>query len=99
MIEERINLERIPHFNQSEFERRMDDVLQLVDEGQSPVVLHDSNGRRFLLFGWEDYFRRFGWLYSNEEIAAIEAACAEYEEYTSNLSLGELTATSERGLK
>ena len=30
MIEERINLERIPHFNQSEFERRMDDVLQLI---------------------------------------------------------------------
>lgn len=84
MIEEKINLEKIPHFNQDELERRIDDVLQLIDEGQSPVVLHDRKGRSFLLFGWEDYFRRFGWLYSDEEIAAIEAACAEYEEDTND---------------
>lgn len=99
MIYEKINLEKIPHFTQAEFERRMNDVLQLIDEGQNPVVLHDSNGRRFLLFGWEDYFRRFGWLYSDEEIAAIEAACAEYEEYTSNCSLSEFISSVERGLQ
>lgn len=37
------------------------------------------------MFSWEDFFNRFGWLYSKEEIAAIEAACAEYEENTSDL--------------
>ena len=85
MLEEKLNLDNIPHFKQAELERRMDDVLQLVDEGQSPVVIHDEKDRRFLLFGREDFFRRFGWLYSAEEKAAIEASCAEYEENTRDL--------------
>ena len=85
MIEERINLESIPHFKQAELERRTDDVLQLIDEGQSPVVIHSNNGRRLLMFGWDDFFRRFGWLYSEEEKAAIDAACREYEESTNDL--------------
>lgn len=85
MLEEKLNLVNIPHFKQAELERRMDDVLQLVDEGRSPVVIHDEKDRRFLLFGWEDFFQRFGWLYSAEEKAAIEATCAEYEENTRDL--------------
>lgn len=85
MLEEKLNLDNIPHFKQAELERRMDDVLQLVDEGQSPVMIHDEKDRRFLLFAWEDFFQRFGWLYSAEEKAAIEAACAEYEENTRDL--------------
>lgn len=85
MLEEKLNLENIPHFKQGELERRMDDVLQLIDEGHSPVMIHDRNNRRFLMFSWENFFNRFGWLYSKEEIAAIEAACAEYEENTSDL--------------
>ena len=85
MIGELIDLEKVPHFRQAELERRMDDVLQLIDEGHSPVVIHDNHDRRLLMFGWEDFFRRFGWLYSDKEKAAIEAACAEYEEYTSDL--------------
>ena len=60
-------------------------MLRLVDEGQSPVVIHDEKDRRFFLFGWEDFFQRFGWLYSAEEKTAIEAACAEYEESTRDL--------------
>lgn len=85
MLEEKLNLEIIPHFKQAELERRMDDVLQLIDEGQSPVMIHDRNGRRFLMFAWEDYFARFGWLYTKEEKAAIEVACREYEENTNDL--------------
>ena len=85
MLEEKLNLDNIPHFKQAELERRMDDVLRLVDEGQSPVVIHDEKDRRFFLFGWEDFFQRFGWLYSAEEKAAIEATCAEYEENTRDL--------------
>ena len=87
MIEQKINLDKMPHFNQAEFERRMDDVLQLIDEGNSPVVLHDYKGRRFLLFGWDDYFTRFGWLYNEEEKASIAKACAEYEEYSKEFLL------------
>lgn len=85
MLEEKLNLENIPHFKQAELERRMDDVVQLIDEGQSPVMIHDRNDRRFLMFAWEDFFTRFGWLCTKEEKAAIEAACREYEENTNDL--------------
>lgn len=80
MIDELIDLEKVPHMSQAELERRMDDVLELIDEGQSPVMIHSDNGRRLLMFGWKDFFRRFGWLYSHEEKTAIETACREYEE-------------------
>ena len=66
-------------------DRYKDDVLQLIDEGHSPVMIHDRNDRRFLMFAWEDFFNRFGWLYTKEEKAAIEAACREYEENTNDL--------------
>ena len=85
MLEEKLNLDNIPHFKQAELDRRMDDVLQLIDEGHSPVMIHDRNDRRFLMFAWEDFFNRFGWLYTKEEKAAIEAACREYEENTNAL--------------
>ena len=80
MIGELIGLENIPHIKQAELERRMEAVMGLIDEGRSPVVIHSDNGYRLLMFGWDDFFQRFGWLYSNEEKAAIEAACKEYEE-------------------
>lgn len=85
MLEEKLNLDNIPHFKQAELERRMDDVLQLIDEGHSPVMIHDRNDRCFLMFAWKDFMNRFGWLYTQEEIAAIEAACREYEETTNDL--------------
>ena len=85
MLEEKLNLDTIPHFKQAELERRMDDVLQIIDEGHSPVMIHDHIGRCFLMFNWEDFFNRFGWLYTKEEKAAIEAACREYEENTNDL--------------
>lgn len=50
MLEEKLNLDNIPHFKQDELERRMDDVLKLIDEGKSPVMIHDRNDRRFLMF-------------------------------------------------
>lgn len=85
MLEELVNLDRLPHFKQAELERRLDDVLLLIDEGQSPVVIHDDKGRRFLMFSWEDYFSRFRWLYTKDELEELERACREYEEDTNDL--------------
>jgi len=85
MLEELVNLDKLPQFRQAELERRMDDVLQLIDEGQSPVVIHGDDGHRFLMFSWDDYFSRFRWLYTKEELAALEQACREYKEYTDDL--------------
>ena len=78
----RLDLEKLPQFRESELKNRLDDVFQLIDEGKSPVVVHMDSGKDFLVFGWEDYFERFGCLYTEAEIKAIQEACRAYKEDT-----------------
>lgn len=70
----------LPHFCEAELEKRLEDVFQLIDEGQSPVVVHMNSGADFLIFSWEDFFERFGCLYTEAEIETINAACRTYRE-------------------
>lgn len=76
----RLELEKLPQFQERELKNRMDAVFELIDEGKSPVVIHMESGKDFLVFGWEDYFERFGMLYTESEIEAIQAACRAYRE-------------------
>lgn len=76
-MENLVSLVKLPHFKQTEFEQQMDAVLQLIDEGNGPVVILDNNNSRFLLFSWNDYFSHFGWLYTKAEIEALEQACGK----------------------
>ena len=76
----RMELGGLPYFCESELEKRLEDVFQLIDEEQSPVVVHMNNGKDFLIFSWEDFFERFGCLYTEAEIEAINAACRTYRE-------------------
>jgi len=76
----RLELDKLPQFKESELKNRMEDVFQLIDEGKSPVVIHMESGKDFIVFGWDDYFERFGCIYTDEEIAAIREACRAYRE-------------------
>lgn len=69
-----------PHFYERELKSRLQDVFTLIDEGKGPVFIHMDNGKDFVIFSWEDYFERFGCLYSQEEIEAIYEACRRYKE-------------------
>lgn len=78
----RLDLKKLPQFKESELKNRLEDVFQLIDEGKSPVVIHMDSGKEFLVFGWDDYFERFGCLYTEAEIEAIQEACRAYKEDT-----------------
>lgn len=78
----RLDLEKLPQFRELELKNRLEDVFQLIDEGKSPVVIHMDSGKDFLVFDWEDYFERFGLLYTEEEIKAIQEAYRSYKEDT-----------------
>lgn len=76
----RLDFDKLPHFQEKELKTRFDDVFQLIDEGNGPVVVEMENGKQFIVFSWEDYMERFGILHSKEELEAIIKACKESEE-------------------
>lgn len=85
MLEELVSLEELSHFMQTELEQKLDAILQLIAEGNGPVVIHDNKNRCFIMFSWSDYFSRFGWLYTKAEIDELEQACRKNEENTHDL--------------
>lgn len=54
-------------------QRDFDAILEKVDNGISPILITDEGLPDLLLFGWEDYWRRFGSLHEPGEREAIEA--------------------------
>ena len=79
-MSDRLDCDRLPRFKESELKNRLEDVFQLIDEGKSPVIVHMDSGKDFLVFGWDDYFERFGCLYTEAEIESILEACRKYKE-------------------
>lgn len=65
---------------QKELQNNFDEYLDKAENGISPILIKADNGKDLLLFGWNDYLRRFGSLYTKEQIQEIEEACKNYEE-------------------
>ncbi len=57
-----------------------DAVMERVENGESPILIRSAGTTDLLLFGWEDYLRRFPTLYTPGEIAEIKAVCLEIKE-------------------
>lgn len=51
-----------------------DGILEKVENGLSPVSILCNNGKRLIMFEWEDYWKRIGW-FSGKDRAAIEQEC------------------------
>ena len=64
-----------PSVTEDEFVKDPDVYLERVNQGDGPCLIHNNDGRKLLLFGWEDYWRRFGSLYPVGEKERIEEAC------------------------
>ena len=64
-----------PSVTEDEFVKDPDVYLERVNQGDGPFLIHNNDGRKLLLFGWEDYCRRFGTLYPEGEKERIEEAC------------------------
>ena len=79
-VRSKIDIEKLPSVTREELERDVDAVMARVENGESPILIRSAGTTDLLLFGWEDYLRRFPALYTPEEIAEIEAACLEIKE-------------------
>ena len=76
-VRSKIDIEKLPSVTREELEQDVDAVMERVENGESPILIRSTGTTDLLLFGWEDYLRRFPTLYTPEEIAEIEAACLE----------------------
>ena len=79
-VRSKIDVEKLPSVTREELEQDVDAVMERVENGESPILIRSAGTTDLLLFGWEDYLRRFPTLYTPEEIAEIEAACLEIKE-------------------
>ena len=79
-VRSKIDIEKLPSVTREELEQDVDAVMERVENGESPILIRSAGTTDLLLFGWEDYLRRFPTLYTPEEIAEIEAACLEIKE-------------------
>ena len=79
-VRSKIDIEKLPSVTREELEQDIDAVMKRVENGESPILIRSAGTTDLLLFGWEDYLRRFPTLYTPEEIAEIEAACLEIKE-------------------
>lgn len=79
-VRSKIDIEKLPSVTREELEQDIDAVMKRVENGESPILIRSAGTTDLLLFGWEDYLRRFPTLYTPEEITEIEAACLEIKE-------------------
>lgn len=79
-VRSKIDVEKLPSVTREELEQDVDAVMERVENGESPILIRSAGTTDLLLFGWEDYLRRFPTLYTPEEITEIEAACLEIKE-------------------
>ena len=80
VVRRKIDVEKLPSVTREELEQDIDAVMERVENGESPILIRSAGTTDLLLFGWEDYLRRFPTLYTPEEITEIEAACLEIKE-------------------
>ena len=61
-------------------EKELDTVLDIIDGGNSPVLIVSDGEPDLLMFGWSDYKQRFSLLYQPGELERIEEELNRYDE-------------------
>ena len=74
-----LDLEKLYKVTREEFCTDVDAVLDKVKE-TSPILIRSEGEPDLLLFDYSHYMKLFGCLYTKEQIAEIEAACANCKE-------------------
>jgi PHD/YefM family antitoxin component YafN of YafNO toxin-antitoxin module len=62
-------------YTQGEFEQSFDEIMEQIEAGLSPILIVSSEGKKLLIFEWEDYWKRMGWLYPPGEKEKAEEEC------------------------
>lgn len=66
-------------------EQELETVLDMIDAGQSPILITVDGKPDLLMFSWVDYKRRFAPFYPPEEFERIEEEFRRYEEQSNDL--------------
>lgn len=74
-----INFDILPHFTSDKLKNNFESICEKARSGCNPIVIEHS-GKNYLLFDWSDYMKRFGALYSKEQINEINEACKNFKE-------------------
>ena len=62
----KLDFDSLYSVSREEFQRDFDAILEKVEKGAGPILITDQGLPDLLLFGWEDYWQRFGSLYEPE---------------------------------
>lgn len=74
-------------------EQELDTVLDIIDGGNSPVLIVSDGESDLLMFGWDDYKERFSLLYQLGELERIEEELRRYDE--NNRTFSQLPAVED----
>lgn len=74
-----IDLEKLYKVTREEFGNNVDAILDKVKK-TSPILIYSEGEPNLLLFDYDHYMSLFGCLYTKEQIAEIEAGCANCKE-------------------
>lgn len=74
-------------------EQELDTVLDIIDGGNSPVLIVSDGEPDLLMFGWDDYKERFSLLYQLGELERIEEELRRYDE--NNRTFSQLPAVED----
>ena len=74
-------------------EQELDTVLDIIDAGNSPVLIVSDGEPDLLMFGWDDYKERFSLLYQPGELERIEEEINRYDD--NNRTFSQLPAVED----
>lgn len=79
--------------SREQVEQELDTVLDIIDGGNSPVLIVSDGEPDLLMFGWDDYKERFSLLYQPGELERIEEELRRYDE--NNRTFSQLPAVED----
>lgn len=85
VMKELLGISELCTVTREQVEQELDTLLNMVDEGHSPILIIDGGKPDLLLFSWEDYKHRFSHLCSTDELERLEEEIRQYREESNDL--------------
>ena len=79
-IKELLGISELFTVTREQVEQELESVLNMVNEGHSPILITADGKPDLLLFAWEDYKRRFSYLHPSGEFERLEEEIRRYKE-------------------
>lgn len=79
-LKELLGVSELLTVTREQVEQDLESVLDLINEGHSPIQITADGKPDLLMFSWEDYKRRFSILYPPGELERIEEEMQRSEE-------------------